>query len=240
MALATLALSAWLVRNTLLEPEQSAEVAEAVLDSPTLRNEIASQVSTRISEVTGQPAFQIEANVEVLLEDPAVAESLATTITAAHARLIDPDAPPVIVDTSAMSTLSGGVVAEQYELAVPTISALDTLSRIIDVWLPLVAAVAVAMAALAMVLHPNPARALCQIGYWLVAASLLQVLVGWFVPVVVIPAFTDSPWADVVAAAVRAYNDTLLTTLAAVLGGGGAALVLGAWWGLAARRDYDA
>lgn len=240
LALAAVALSAWLVRRTALEPERTTRVADAVLQSPQLRTEISSQVSDRMAQATGTPAFQIEPGVDGLLGDDGVVDSLATTVAAAHLRLIDRDAPPATIDTSAMSTLSGGVVPEAYTLDVPTLTPLDAARRFIDRWLPTVAVMAAGLVLAGVALHPNHPRALVQVGYWLVATTLLQVVVGWIVPVIVVPAVLSSPWADVFATVVEAYSSTLIGTIASVLAAGGVALVLGATWGLRGWHDYDA
>ncbi len=239
LALATIALSAWLVRRTALEPNRTAEVADAVLESPELRDEISSQVSERVGEQTGTDPLDVEPLVDDALEQEGVARMLADTITAAHRRLLDPDAPPPTIDTSAMDVLSGGAVPEQFALDVPTIGFLDTARRAIDATLPFVAIAAALFALAGIAMHPNPPRAICQVGYWMVAATLVQVLVGFLIPVVIVPAATDSPWADIVATAVKAYAGTLIGTFAAVLGGGSVALLAGAAWGLGAHRPYD-
>ena len=239
LALATVALSAWLVRRTALEPSRTAEVADAVLESPELRTEISRQVSERVGEQTGADPRDVEPAVDNALEQEDVARMLADTITAAHRRLLDSDAPPPTIDTTAMSVLSNGALPEQFELDVPTIGFLDTARRAIDAALPFVAIAAALLALAGIAMHPNPPRAVCQVGYWMVAATLVQVLVGFLIPVVIVPAATDSPWADIVATAVKAYGSTLIGTFAGVLGGGGVALLVGAGWGLGAHRPYN-
>ena len=239
LALASVALSAWLVRRTALEPTRTAEVAEAVLESPELRQEIARQVSGRIGQETGELPFAIEPVVEEVLRQEETASLLGGTVVASHRRLLDANAPPVIIDTTAMNVLSQGRVPEQYTLAVPTIGPLATARRLIDDWLPTVAVVAALLVVAGVAVHPNPPRALCQAGYWMVAATLTQVAVGYVVPVIVVPAVSDSPWADVVATAVRAYGRTVVRLLATVLAGGAVALLAGASWGLGANRAYD-
>jgi hypothetical protein len=240
LALASVALAVWLVRRTALEPNRTAEVTDAVLDSPELRAEISRQVSERISQQTGEDPSDIEPFVDEVLEQEGVGRMLAGTITAAHRRLVDPDAPPATIDTQAMSVLTGGQVPEEFTLTVPTIGWLDTARRALDQWLPFVTLVAAALALAGVALHPNQPRGLCHVGYWLVGATLVQVALGYLVPVVVAPALTASPWADVVATAVRAYSRTLITTLAAVLAAGGVALLTGAAWGLGGQRAYAA
>src|SRR5262245_30518841 len=103
LLLTSIVLAAWIVRRTALEPERTAHVADAVLDSPHVRQEITNQVAARISAQTGTASNQVAPAVDDTLQQDGVARMLADTVTAAHRRLLDPQAPAPVIGTGAMN-----------------------------------------------------------------------------------------------------------------------------------------
>ena len=113
---------------------------------------------------------------------------------------------------------------------IPTFDALDTTRKTLHDVIPILIYVAVVLvgAGRADPLEQarRPARSL---GAWFLAASVVELLVAYALPVLVLPALVDSPYAELVAEVDKATLGPLVGVLIMLAGAGVGCLVAGAW-----------
>ena len=88
---------------------------------------------------------------------------------------------------------------------------------------------AVVLGLLGLLFHPSKPTALRIIGGWFIAASIVELVVAYTLPVLVLPALVDSPYAELVAEVDKATIGPLVGVLIMLAGAGVACLVAGSW-----------
>jgi hypothetical protein len=179
----------------------------------------------------------VQTAAEQALVQPDIAVAYADVLRDVHARLVGEATGPVTVPANLVAMAVGTAVPGLSQLTqlppvtvdVPTIDALDTTRRTLDRTIPILIAVGAALALLGLLIHPRKPIALRTIGAWLLGASVVELVLAYSVPTIILPALVDSPYVDLVAEVDKATIGPLVGVLVMMAGAGLACVVVGSW-----------
>ncbi len=239
---ASLALSAWWVQRTAFDTANTSTIAEAALQNPDLRADLARGIADRVATELGVDHAIVQSAAEATLVQPDIANAFAGVLRDVHARLIGETTGPVIVPADLVARAVGNAAAAQLPpvaIDIPTFDALDTARRGLHRAIPLLIYAAITLVVLGLVLHPYKPAALRILGGWFLGASIAELIVAYTLPVLVLPAVVDSPYADLVAEVDKATLGPLVGVLVMLAGAGVGCLVAGAWLDHREPSNYD-
>lgn len=199
---ASLAWAAFSLTRTVLDPESSERIAEAMYDDPEVQAFIVDATASAVVPVVEGvvTAPEVESAVRRALDDPQVEELMVGGLVRAHQRFLGedprPDEPIVVDGTALVSATRRELVNSDPELVVvlpevPAIGltlptdAIPDAGGIRSMVIGAVALLAVATVALvvaAFVITDNRARVLRRVGFWAIGAAAFWVVVGLVVP----------------------------------------------------------
>ncbi len=241
-ACASLLIAGFLLQRTAFEPDNAADAASVVLGDSELKAElvgfIADHAVQQMPGASSDPAMEatIRNNVEAVASLPEGQVLLAEIIHDAHAHMIgDRDEPVQITGAQMVSIVRDERAADlpTLTLPVPTVTALDITNHALDWLLPIALIAMIAFTFLGFTAHPEKGALFRSLALGLLLLALLALILGYLVPRFIVPALSDSPWANVPA---RLADDSLplLLGLEFVLIGGALALFAGT--GMMQRR----
>lgn len=238
---ASVAWSAFASLHTVLDPGRSQRVADAVLDDPAARDQLAGLVAAAFSRSlpAGTPFTDadIDRAARAALEDPRTKTAIETSIVASHQRALGQTDTPVTVDAGAFGAatadalratrpeLAGAIPdAPQAAVTLPT-ERLPSLGWLRDLAGRVVGpAAAVALAGIAFAFAVGDrSRTLTRTGRWAVGAGLVWIAVAYGAPALLRAAMPGS--AALGSAVVGAMTASMIPP-AAVLAAAGAATYL--------------
>jgi hypothetical protein len=233
---ASLAISGWLLHRSAFDPSRTGDMASVILKDSRIKAEISNTLADAVSKQRGLDKAAVRQTIAAVADTPQGAVLFSKVLHDAHARLIGQLRGPVRITGDQMVQLVRNQVVgdmPSITLPVPRVSSLDLIRRILRWTIPFGALLAVGFFVIGFMLHPNRPALVHSLGYGMVLLALLIAVLGYIVPRFVLPAFSDSIWADVPA---RLANDSLplLVGLAILLGVGGFMLLVGT--GLLKRR----
>jgi hypothetical protein len=233
---ASLAISGWLLHRNAFDPSRTGDMASVILKDSRIKTEISNTIADAVSKQRGLDKAAVRQTIAAVADTPQGAVLFSKVLHDAHARLIGQLRGPVRITGDQMVQLVRNQVVgdmPSITLPVPRVSSLDLIRRILRWTIPFGALLAVGFFVIGFMLHPNRSALVHSLGYGMVLLALLIAVLGYIVPRFVLPAFSDSIWADVPA---RLANDSLplLVGLAILLGVGGFMLLVGT--GLLKRR----
>ena len=210
-AFASLMLAGFLLQRTALDPDYSAEHADVILENTEIKNElvdvIASDLAAQAATVApGDPNLTEQAlrdRVALVAGTKPGADLLAGVIHDVHAHLIGAQDGPVIISSQQLvdATQNEAVGAAQpIEVPVPTVGALEVAAGVLSWLVPIAALATLALLVLGLAAHPERSALFRSLGLGLLLLGLVAALLGYVVPKFVVPASSDSPWADMPAA----------------------------------------
>jgi hypothetical protein len=227
-----LALSAWWVQRTAFDTSNTSDVAEAALQNPGLRADLARAIADSVAVELNLDHAAVESAAQAALVQPGIATAFSGVLRDIHARLIGEETGPVKIPPDLVVRATGNPAAAQLPpvaVDVPTFDALDTTRRTLHRALPLLVTAAVVLVLLGLLFHPSKPTALRVIGGWLIGASVVELVVAYTLPVLVLPALVDSPYAELVAEVDKATLGPLVGVLVMMAGAGVGCLVAGSW-----------
>jgi hypothetical protein len=227
-----LALAAWWVQRTAFDTRNTSDIAEAALQNTEVRADLARAIADRVSVALNLDHATVQNVADAALLQPGLAGAFSGVLSDIHARLIGEATGPVTISPELVAQATGAPVAAQIPsvtVDVPTYDILDTSRRTLREGIPLLVAGAGGLIVLGLFLHPRKPVALRMIGYWLLAASVVELILAYTLPVFVVPAAIDSPYADLVAEVDKATFGPMVGVLVIMAGAGVACLVAGAW-----------
>jgi len=230
-----IAASGWYLQRVAFDTERSGELARVVLRDDAIRTQIASTAAQATAATLGVPVEQVQATVDGYARTTAGAALMSQIVTDAHARLIGTRDEPVQITAAQLVELTrdervGGV--PPIELPVERVAVLDTARRTLDWAVPIAAIIGAGTLLLGVVAHPRKADAVFGIGMFCIIAGVLALVLGYAVPVHLVPALTDNVWAPAIPALAE-YALPVVIVVSVVLVAAGLALMMGA---AAARR----
>jgi hypothetical protein len=227
-----LAMSAWWVQRTAFDTSNTSDIAEAALQNPDLRADLARAIADTVSVELNLDHAAVESAAQTALVQPAIATAFSDVLRDIHARLIGQETGPATIPPDLVVRATGNPAAAQLPpvtVDVPTFDALDTTRRALHRSIPLLATGAVVLALLGLLFHPSKAAALRIIGAWLIGASIVELVIAYTLPVLLLPALVDSPYAELVAEVDKATIGPLVGVLVMLVGAGVGCLVAGSW-----------
>jgi len=229
---ASLALSAWWVQHTAFNTASTSTIAEAALQNPELRADLARGIADRVATELGVDHALIESAADATLVRPDIAAAFASVLRDIHSRLIGQTSGPVVVAPDLVARAIGNQAAAQLppvSIDVPTFDALNTTRKTLHDAIPILVSVAVVLVLLGLLIHSSKPAALRILGGWFLGASVVELLIAYGVPVLILPALVDSPYAELVAEVDKATLGPLVGVLIMLAGAGVGCLVAGAW-----------
>jgi hypothetical protein len=237
---ASLALSAWWVQRTAFDTSNTSAIAEAALQNPELRTDLARAIADRVAVELGVDHAVVQSAAEATLVRPDVANAFAGVLRDVHGVLIGSVPGPVVVPADLVARAIGNSAAAQLppvSIDIPTFDALDAARRTLRRAIPILIYIALVFVLLGLLIHPSKAAALRTLGAWFLGASVVELIVAYGLPVLVLPALVDSPYAELVAEVDKATLGPLVGVLVMLAGAGVGCLVAGAW--LDRYEPYD-
>lgn len=235
-ACAALAVAGFILQRTAFDPDRSADSADVVLGDNAIKEELVDVIASSTAAQLGQDEQAVRTLVASVAEHPEGQAILAQVIHDAHARLIGlQDTPVQITGEELVPILRTQAAADlpSVTLPVPEVTALDYTRRVLLVLVPITAIATLVLVAMGFFAHPERSALLRSLAFGLLLLALLVAVLGYIVPVFVVPLVSDSPWANVPG---RLANDSLGIMLGLELLLVGGALALFAGSGISRRR----
>ncbi len=229
---ASLALSAWWVQHTAFDTRNTTTIAEAALQNPELRADLARGIADRVATELGVDHALVQSAADATLVRPDIAIAFSSVLRDIHSRLIGQSTGPVVVAPELVARAIGNPAAAQLppvSIDIPTFDALDTTRKTLRDVIPILIYIAVVLVVLGLLIHSSKPTALRTLGAWFLAASVFELLIAYALPVLVLPALVDSPYAELVAEVDKATLGPLVGVLIMLAGAGVACLVAGSW-----------
>ena len=231
------AISGFWLQYTAFSPSHSQSAARAVLQDSAIRAEIARVIATATGAQLGVDPAIVDAQVRATVSNPAGAALMAKVVARAHAVLIGVAAPPVQITPEELrqaTRYDAAAALPAVTLPIERVTALAIMRQTLRWAVPISAAVALVLILLGFAAHPDRPELMRSLGYLLIAFAAFLAVIGYLVPVVVLPKLTQNVW---IGAAPRLARDSMPLLIGAVLvllGGAGACLALA---GSNRRRD---
>ena len=235
--LGSLAVSGFWLQFTALSPGHTKAAAHAVLADGDIKNAIASAVADATAAQLGQDPALVRSIVTTGAGTAEGADLLSQIVADAHARLIGASTKPVQITAAEMVPLVGNelaATAPTITLDVPRVSALSMLRDILKWLVPITGGAAIVSILLGFAAHPDRAELLRSLGFLLLGVAVLLMIIGYIVPVLVLPLLSKNVW---IGALPRLANDSvpLLIGMMLALVGTGLGCLIAA--GFVRRRD---
>lgn len=234
-----LAVAGWWLDHTVFDPGRAEDVAGTVLSSTGVQDELARIISEAIATELGQDPDTIAVVVDQAAQTAGGTALLTDVVVESHAVLIGAADGPVTIDPTELAELLGddrALLLPPVEIPVPTIGILDTLGRAIDTLVPVAALIGMALGLLAVVVSPERHRIVRRFGVGLLVVAVAVAVVGYVIPVVVVPSLTSSPWVEAVPSLAKEQAPLLLGVSLLCAGAGLGLLALSGMMARSRRR----
>jgi len=199
--LAVAASSFWLGRVA-FTPSSDTDATQAILGDEEIRSEIASLVAGADAPVLNQSPSQLKEYIEQIATIPAGADVMAEFVGEAHARLIGERADPVrISGPQQVLIVRDELVALQQPVTLPVqeVGSIALVNTVVG-WITMITAILGVLALIVgMILRPERGEFTLALGIGLGCLGVLMVVLGYLVPLAVLPAFSGTTWTGVFA-----------------------------------------
>lgn len=235
-ACAAFTVAGFILQQTAFNPERSGDAADVILEDSAIKNELIDVISSSAATQLGQDESTVRALVASVADHPEGEQILGEVIHDAHAHLIGEQKEPVqITGAQLVPILRTQAAADlpPITLPVPQVTPLDYTRRLLAWTVPIAGIATLVLVGLGFFAHPERSALLRSLSFGLLLLALLVALLGYIVPVFVIPLLNDTPWGHVPR---RLANDSLPLLIGLELLLVGAALALLAGSGMASRR----
>ncbi len=199
---ASLAWAAFSLTRTVLDPDRSERIADAVYDDPAVRSYLGDAMVAAASPFidAGASRGDVDAAARRALDNPTVEEAMIGGLVRAHQRFLGEDPrpdEPIVVDASALAAatrrelvntdpeLLGGLPeVPSFAVILPTESmpSVGGARTTVVGAVAFLALVAVGLVVAAFVVTDNRARVLRRVGFWAIGAAAFWVVVGVVIP----------------------------------------------------------
>ena len=226
--LLALAAGGWWLQRVAFEPESSRAVAREVFQDAEIRAQLAAAVAPAAATTLGIPENELVLVVDRNSANPQAAEFLADIVADAHARLVGAGGPVRITGPQMVNIVRDQSVAELPAVTLPVeeVAILDTIRTVLRWFVPIAALIGLVAVVLGVLTHPERSDAVFGIGMFCILAGVLAMVLGYVVPMFLLPTLSDDLWADVIPAVA---NNELRTVagLSCALAIVGVVLILG-------------
>jgi hypothetical protein len=232
-----LALSGFWLQYTAFSPGHSESAARVVLGDKAIRAELARVIATATGAQLGVDPALVDAKVQATAANPEGAALMANIVSQAHAVLIGAAEPPVLITPEQLvqaTRFDAAAALPAVTLPVEKVTALSVMRQTLRWLVPIAAVAAVVLMLLGFATHPDRSELMRSLSYLLLALAAFLFVIGYVVPVFVLPKLTDNVW---IGAAPRLARDSLPFLIGSVLVLVGAAGACLAFAGNSRRRD---
>jgi hypothetical protein len=203
-----LAAGGWWLQRVAFGTDISDDVVEAAMEDDAVRAEFARIVANETAATRGIPPLELRMRIEGWLQadNPEIRASLKTVIADSHSRLIGRRDEPVQITGPQLVPIvrdERAAVLPPVTLPVEEIAALNVVRIGLGWFVPVMAIAGGVALLLALVAHPRRADAVFGIGMFCLFAAAAVLVVGYLVPVFVVPEISDNIWLALVPAVVR-------------------------------------
>ncbi len=233
--LVALSIGSWWLQRVAFSPSNDSNVTYSILGAEEIRDQIATVVAGATAPTLGQSAAQLREFIDEIARIPDGAALMSDLVSDAHGRVIGTVDGRVSIDAQEqVSIVRNELVGEAAPITLP-VQEVGSMAFLHD-WLGWFALGTVALAALlgiaAVLLRPERGEGTFALGSLFAATAGSLVALGYFVPLLVLPAFSDDPWMGVFPRLANHHrNLTLLLAVASLVV---AALIV---FGTGSRRE---
>ncbi len=215
------AIGSWWLQRVAFSPSDDSGVAHSILGNEDIRGQLASTVAAADAPILQQSPIELKGFIEEIARIPDGAALMSRIVADAHARLIGQnDALVLITADEQVTIVRNELVGEADELTLP-VQRVGSMA-FLDDWLGWFA-VGTAVLGLVFVLggvilRPERGEGTFALGVGLASLAGSLFVLGYLVPLAVLPAFSDDPWMGVFPRLANHYrNLTLLMVVFALV-----------------------
>ena len=198
-----LAAGGWWLQHVAFDTATSGDLADVVLARPRHPQPDRHRRRRRRRATLGVPAADLRAQVDQLAQTTAGSQLMRQIIVDSHARLIGlRDDPVQITGPQLVELMRNQQVADIPPVTLPVqeVPILSTIRVTLDWAVPIAAIVGGVALLLGLIAHPRKADAVFGIGVFCIVAAVAAIVLGYVVPVFLLPALDDTTWAAVIPA----------------------------------------
>jgi hypothetical protein len=195
--LIALALSSWWFQRVAFSPSNDSDVTLSILGDEQIRGEIATIVASADAPELNQSPTELKEFIEEIARIPAGAALMTDFVNSAHALLIGQAGGPVLITADEQVVIVRDErVGQMSPITLPvqevgSLSAIDTGAG----WLTIGSlALGFITLVIGLILRPERGEAMFAIGVALAALALFLVILGYLVPLLALPALSDTTW----------------------------------------------
>jgi hypothetical protein len=233
--LVALSVGLWWLQRVAFSPSNDANMAHSILGDDEIRGQIATIVAGADAPLLSQSPAQLREFIEEIARIPQGAALMSEFVRDAHGAVIGSfDGRVVITSQEQVTIVRNELVGEAKALTLP-VQRVGSMA-LLDDWLGWTAIGTLALGALIVIagvaLRPERGEGTFALGVFFAATGGSLVIVGYLVPLLLLPAFSDDPWMGVFPRLANHHrNLTLLLAVAAFVV---AALIV---FGTSSRRE---
>ncbi len=228
------ALVGWWLNHTAFNPDITDDIAGPVLANDDVNDQlvriITANISTGLAEAGAPiPDETIEQVVRQHTHTASGVALLQDLVTQAHRRVIGESTAPVTISTKQLVSMFGPAAADLQPIVIPVpeVTPISWLDQTLESTVPMAVTVAIVSGVLSFLVDSDKAASLRGLGIGLLIVAGVLMVLGYLVPVYVVPNTTSSPWVNVVPQIAREHLQ-VLGGVALVTAGAGLAALTGA------------
>jgi hypothetical protein len=225
----------WWFQHVAFSPSNDSDVTLSILGDEQIRGEIAPIIARADAPELSQSPTELKEFIEEIARIPAGAALMTDFVTSAHALLIGQADGPVLISAGEQVVIVRDERVGQMPpitLPVQEVSSLSTIDTGAG-WLTLGSlGLGVAALLVGLILRPERGEAMFALGVSLATLAGLLVVLGYLIPLLALPALSESTWMGVFP---RLANHSRNLTLAMAV----AALAVGAFVTLSSGRRRE-
>ena len=219
-----MSIGAWWLDRTVFSPSPSPDLAEAVLDDAEIRLEINAFISARTASVLETTPDALGAFLEEsVLPTPGGAVELAEFVQRAHLRVIGSNDDSIVIVPSELVRIVRDERAYEAEAAtvpVPVIGTLKTFHTAAGWIFRIAGGIGLLTLLAGLITRPYRSEIVRAIAELLMSIGIWMVVLGYAVPVHVVPAIDNNTWTGLAPRlALRVAPTTIGAAIVLVLGG---------------------
>ncbi|MCL5973190.1 MULTISPECIES: hypothetical protein [Ferrimicrobium] len=202
----TIAILAHLCLLTIFNPNRLANDAQTLSASPTIQSAIADGLTNALAPITGVSGIvvshaELQSIVAAAMRQPQVRDQFVSAIRQADGHLLGTNQAPVTIGGPGLtqfiaagisqysSSLGNAVQQTNLRIAIPgaDLPNLGPLARAARIAVPIATDAAIVLFLLALIIHKARSAVIARIGKWLIAMSIVAVLIFWALPTYLLP-----------------------------------------------------
>ena len=231
------AVTSYLLKQSIFSPGRFATAAQTVIQSPAVRSDMAHAISQTIAGsmelALPKNTAEIDTALQGALLAPAVQAEVVGALSQAQQRLMGQKVSSITIGGYALQSaiqenllsvdpgLASSVAGTPLSVTIPgaKLPNLGWLYRNIDAIERDSLFLAIGLAAIALLLAPRRSKILYEIGGWLIVMSAVEALIFYVIPVYFLP-LSHTSWAPVISVVLKAIGGPAVSTYVALLASG--------------------